>query len=145
MTDIQAMKRRRQEIKARGSPPFRKRPSIAADDIYLYAPADNSKAARYFPFDYLQIINQSNVDVLVELEQRSDRSWTVGSSAARTLDDIQPFRSYSVTNLDSSTSISQGELTVIARRQPWDANKQAQQQLQADDLDSLLRLGGLLL
>jgi len=145
MTDIEAMKRRRREIRAQGSPPFREQPAIDAGETYLYAPAENSRAAKYFPFDELEVINQSTAVIQVELEQRGDRTWTIGDSAARTLDNIQPFRSYRVVNISNADDIDAGDLTITARRQPWDSDKQAQHQLQSQDMDKLLRLGGLLI
>jgi hypothetical protein len=111
-----------------GSPPFTQRPQIDAGGVFLHAPNQADPEGKYFPLDKLKVANKSNSDVVIFLDTNPDRALYVEAGTQEIFEQIQPFRSYKIENLNSSTGISSDELKVTARKSPLDADKAAQRQ-----------------
>lgn len=125
-----------------GSPPFTQRPQIDAGGVFLHAPTKSDPEGKYFPLDKMKVANRSNADVLIYLDTNPDRALYVEARTQEIFEQIQPFRSYKIENLNDSTAISSDDLKVTARKRPLDADKQAQrqaaQQNQGPDIGTLL-------
>jgi len=120
---------RQERINLYGSPNFKYTPSISANGIYTFAPADNSPESKYKPFDSVTIQNDSNSDITLFLNGDKDRAFPVQSGTSRELETPRiNFFSHFRIEEDSGSSISSGDLTIEVSRKGMDSDKRARQQ-----------------
>lgn len=128
-------KERIQLKKQGGSKAYPKRPSINAGGNFGYNPSRSDPEGRVLKvggFDKLKVANKSNSDVEIQLGMNPKRALFIEAGTQEIFEDIQPFRSYKVLNLDSSNSIPTGRLTVSPKLKAMTADDQARYQ-QLDD------------
>jgi hypothetical protein len=128
------MQKERIQLKQQGgSKAYPKRPSINAGGVFGYNPSRSDPEGRVLKvggFDKLKVANKSNSDVEVQLGMNPKRALYIEAGTQEIFEDIQPFRSYKVVNLDNSNSIPAGKLTLSSKLKAMTADDQARYQQQ---------------
>lgn len=120
---------RSRRVKIYGSPSFAETPAISAGDIWAYSFDPYDDEAEYAPFNSLVVQNQSSADIKIKIENSPDNAFLVASGTSRVLEPemVGFFKTFVVENLDGSTAISSGDLTLEVARQAMDADTKARQ------------------
>ncbi len=128
LTDVLGSTRklpRRQRIAIEGSPPFAfTNASIAASGVWVINILENTahltQMAKYTPMDFLEVVNDSMLDI--EITLNDVMTYRILNQASRIIQD-RPFTALSITNL-STTAIAADLLHLIIERKPVDEDVQ---------------------
>ena len=91
--------------------------AAAASVTLLSQIADKQAATQYGSFNYLELINDSSVEMYVDLDGLNTRRRTLFGKSVLVikLEEGLYFNNVKVTNNDASTSITANQITAIAR------------------------------
>lgn len=138
---------RRIELKRRGgSKPYRQKPQIDAGGVYGYNPSRNDREGHILEvggFDKLKVANKSNSDIIIQPGMNPKRGQVIESGTQEILEDVQPFGSYKVVNLDQSNSIPEGKLNITTKLSELTADDRARYQAAQDNQPDMTKLIGL--
>lgn len=112
---------RKTRILIYGSPTFEYTPDIDADGHFTISPVHDSSQAKYLPFDYITILNNTNSNIKITVH---DSIYYI--EAGMTFEEtVRPFTVLRIDEL-SGVDISDDKLKIVIKRKPMTADKKAQ-------------------